>query len=296
VTRLRIGTRGSELARWQSDHVAGLLRALGHDVEVQIFTTRGDVILDKPLPEIGGKGLFTAELEAALRQGVIDLAVHSLKDLPTEDAPGLAVVAIPERADPRDALVGPRPGAAASLAGLPRGARVGTSSLRRRAQLLEQRPDLRVLDVRGNVGTRLRKLDEGQYDALLLACAGLDRLGLGHRIDVRLGGDWLCAAGQGALGIQGRADDDAVNKALAALDHPATRTECEAERGVLAGLGGGCSLPLGVRAVAGAELLIQAALLLPDGTDAVRARGSSAEQVIRSLHDGQASRILDALA
>jgi len=305
VERLVLGTRGSKLARWQSDHIADVLRARhGVEVEVRVFSTRGDRILDKPLPEIGGKGLFTAELEEALRSGEIDLAVHSLKDLPTEEPEGLAVVAVPRRADSRDALCLPD-AAAGSLASLPAGAVVGTSSLRRRAQLQRLRPDLRVADVRGNVDTRLRKLDEGQYGALLLACAGLDRLGLGDRIAERLDRPWLGAAGQGALGVQSRVDDDGVRPLLAALDDKPARLEVTAERSVLAILGGGCSLPLGVSAeVSGDRLTLSAVLMDPEGDTEIRAerKGEATQQgarrlgkiLCRDLMDRGAQALLDA--
>ena len=282
---LVIGSRGSRLALWQSEYVAELLRSVhGPDlqVEVRIFSTRGDEIQDKPLPEIGGKGLFTAELERALRDGEIQAAVHSLKDLPTELPPGLGVVAVPRRADPRDALVlsdDPREVAADqdgdprdNFASLARGAVVGTSSVRRRAQLLQTRPDLDIRDIRGNVPTRLGKLDAGQYDAVLLACAGLDRLELGHRIGKRLEPPWVSAPGQGAIAVEGRIDDIETLERLRQLEHRPTRIEIEAERTVLAALEGGCSLPLGVQAVAERSTLSLTALVLdPDGKRSLRA-------------------------
>jgi hydroxymethylbilane synthase len=289
-----IGSRGSRLALWQSEYVAELLRSvhgLDLEVEVRIFSTRGDQIQDKPLPEIGGKGLFTAELEEALRHGLIQAAVHSLKDLPTELPPGLGVVAVPRRADPRDALVvraDHREAAAAAgvdprdnFALLPPGAVVGTSSVRRRAQLLQTRPDLEIKDIRGNVPTRLRKLDEGQYDAILLACAGLDRLDLGDRIDRRLEHPWVGAPGQGAIAIEGRIDDIETLEQVRQLEHRATRIEIEAERTVLAALEGGCSLPLGVRAVADRSSLSLSALVLdPEG-----------KRSLRALRDGEATPV-----
>lgn len=290
--RIVIGTRGSALALWQSEHVAELLR-LAHrgavDVEVRTFTTKGDRIQDRPLPAIGGKGLFTAELEQALHEGDIDVAVHSLKDLPTEQPAGLGVLGMPPRADARDALVVRADHVAAflaavaedpeayeprdQLAALPEGATVGTSSLRRAAQLKALRPDLLTADIRGNVGTRLRKVEEGGYDATLLACAGLDRLGLGDRIQRRLDTPWLGAAGQGAIAVQGRAGDGDVAALLHPLEHRPTRLEVKAERGLLAALGGGCSLPLGVRGtVSGDRLILEAVLLDPEGTSELRAR------------------------
>ncbi len=242
---IRIGTRGSALARWQTDHVADLLRAAYADltVEVTVISTQGDRVLDQPLPLVGGKGLFTAELEAALHSGEIDCAVHSLKDLPTELGAGLIVGAIPQRADPADALVS-RDGH--TLATLPEGARIGTSSRRRAAQLLHTRPDLQMRDIRGNVDTRIRKaLDpDGDYDAILLAFAGLDRLGKADAISERIGFDRLLPApGQGALAIQCR-DDGESRDLLALLTHVPTATAVTAERAFLGELGSGCSLPV----------------------------------------------------
>ncbi len=247
---IRIGTRGSALARWQTDHVAGLLRAAYADlkVEITVISTQGDRVLDQPLPLVGGKGLFTAELEAALRGGEIDCAVHSLKDLPTELGDGLTVGAIPKRADPADALVSR---AGHTLATLPTGASVGTSSRRRAAQLLHARPDLQMRDIRGNVDTRIRKaLDpDGDYDAILLAFAGLDRLGKAAVISERIDFDRLLPApGQGALGIQCR-DDAESRDLLALLTHEPTATAVSAERAFLGELGSGCSLPVAAYAV-----------------------------------------------
>lgn len=242
---VRIGTRGSALARWQTDHVAELLQTAYTDltVEITVISTQGDRVLDQPLPLVGGKGLFTAELEAALRSGEIDCAVHSLKDLPTELGDGLIVGAIPQRADPADALVS-RGGH--TLATLPQGARIGTSSRRRAAQLLHARPDLQMRDIRGNVDTRIRKaLDpEGDYDAILLAFAGLDRLGKADVISERISfATLLPAPGQGALAIQCRDDADSRDL-LALLTHAPTATAVRAERAFLGELGSGCSLPV----------------------------------------------------
>ena len=220
----------------QSSLVArALTRATGRPVRLQIISTRGDRITDRPLAAIGGKGLFTAELEAALRAGEIDLAVHSLKDLPTEDPAGLTVAAIPERADPRDVLVG------AALEALPPGAMVGTGSLRRRCQLLAARPDLEVRGIRGNVDTRLRKRDEGEYDAVVLAAAGLDRLGIRRPDAHRLSPDRMVpAAGQGALAVQAATHRPEMLALLARVDHAPTRARVQAERAFLATYGGGC--------------------------------------------------------
>lgn len=260
--RLVLGTRGSALALAQSGQVAFQLGALtGAEVELRVLRTRGDEVQDRPLPEVGGKGLFTAELELALRAGVIDLAVHSLKDLPTEAPEGLMLGAYPEREDPRDALIG------GALAELPPAARVGTGSARRQVQLLALRPDLQVLGVRGNVDTRLRKLQEGQYDALVLAMAGLSRLGLRPAGLVPLDpADCTPAPGQGALGLQCRADDVRMREHLALLDHAPTRAAVLAERAFLAALHGGCSVPAGALArVEGQTLRLRCAWADPAG-------------------------------
>jgi len=251
---LRLGTRGSALARWQTDHVAGLLAEAwpGLACEVVLFRTQGDRVLDTPLPLIGGKGVFTAELEAALQGGEIDLAVHSLKDLPTggpapfETGAGarrLTLGAVPRRADARDVLVSR---AGFRLESLPHGATVGTGSPRRSAQLLHHRPDLRILEVRGNVDTRVRKAlaANSPYDAILLAHAGLERLGLADAISEVLPLEiMLPAPAQGALGIQCR-DEAPILSLLAPLNHDATRQSVDAERAFLVGLGGGCSVPI----------------------------------------------------
>lgn len=245
---IRIGTRKSQLALWQSRHVAALIEAAWPDVRCELHhvVTQGDTQLDRPLPEIGGKGLFTSELEEQLRQAQIDLAVHSLKDLPVEDAPGLTVGAIPAREDVRDVLIAPQ---GMSLMELPTGAVVGTSSLRRQAQILAARPDIEVRPIRGNVETRLRKVAEGEYDAAVMAAAGLVRLGLTGAI-----AEWftpelmLPAPGQGALGIQCRADDASILELLAPLDDPAARISAQCERRLLWALGGGCSAPIGAAA------------------------------------------------
>jgi len=244
---LTIATRESRLAMWQAEHVRDLLGSrLGVEVTLLGMTTRGDLILDRTLAKVGGKGLFVKELETALEQGHADLAVHSLKDVPMDLPPGFALAAVLEREDPRDALVSPR---YASLAELPPGACVGTSSLRRVAQLAATRPDLRIEPLRGNLDTRLRKLDEGQYDAIVLAAAGLVRLGLVERIRARFAvAQMLPAAGQGALGIEVRADDAELRQALAALIHRPTWLAVHAERAVSRGLGGSCSMPLAAHA------------------------------------------------
>jgi hydroxymethylbilane synthase len=275
------------LALRQARQVAAQLSAHGIASELVTYTTIGDRILDRPLNAIGEKGLFTAELEADLLAGRTDCAVHSLKDLPTADPEGLTIVALLEREDPRDALV-TRPGVTArSLHELPHGARIGTSSLRRRAQLRALRPDLDVQELRGNVGTRLRKIDEGQVDAALLAAAGLRRLGLGDRIVALLDPpEWLGAPGQGAIAVQARADDAAMGAVLATLDHAATRVAITAERALLAALEGGCQVPIGAAMMAtpgGFEL--HGVIASIDGQQVVR--GSIAVDVNNPAHAGQ---------
>jgi hydroxymethylbilane synthase len=242
---LRFGTRGSALARWQTDHVIDLIRAARPHIQIEceVISTRGDRVLDTPLPMIGGKGVFTQELEAALLGSRIDCAVHSLKDLPTETPAGLIVAAIPPRAHGHDVLVS-RQGY--TIATLPRGARVGTSSLRRSAQLLKTRPDLRILDLRGNVDTRVRKAlaDDSAYDAIVLARAGIERLGFGGVIsEVIAIDDMLPAPGQGAIAVQSR-DEFTLIELLSPIHHAATAMAVTAERAFLAGLGGGCSVPV----------------------------------------------------
>lgn len=248
---LRIATRKSALALWQAEHVAALLRAAhpGLAVELVPMSTRGDEILDQPLASIGGKGLFLKELEVAMLEGRADLAVHSLKDVPVQLEPGFTLPAILPRADAADAFVS---NDHADLAALPLGARVGTSSLRRQAQLRAWRPDLQLLDLRGNVGTRLGKLDAGGYDAIVLACAGLERLGLASRIRARLAApDWLPAPGQAAIAIEARDNHPGVAALLAALDDADTRLTVSAERAMNQALGGSCTVPIGAWCVLG---------------------------------------------
>lgn len=271
-TTLKIGTRGSALARWQTDHIAEALRAAhpGLSVEVVIISTRGDRVLDTPLPLLGGKGAFTAELESALLSGEIDCAVHSLKDLPVTDPPGLTVAAIPERADPRDVLIS-RDGYI--LDDLPYGAQIGTSSPRRAAQLRHYRRDLTTLDVRGNIDTRVKKaLDPaGDYDAILLAAAGLMRLGMDAVITELLPTEvMLPAPGQAALAVQAL-DGSPAAGLLAALDHAPTRAAVTAERTFLKGLGGGCALPVAAHAAIDGDILTLRGLVIsPDGSQVWR--------------------------
>lgn len=244
-----IGTRSSKLALWQAEYVKKQLENKYKElkVELKLMTTKGDKILDAPLAKIGGKGLFTKELEAAMLAGNIDIAVHSLKDMPTEVPAGLVISAITKRFDAGDAMVSNK---YKNLTELPAGARVGTSSLRRRAQLLHARPDLRIEDLRGNVNTRLSKLDNGEYDAIILAVAGLKRLGFGGRITEVLPKKMvLPAVGQGALAIETRAGDDRIQQLIAFLNDNETVKCAETERAFLARVEGGCQVPVGVYAV-----------------------------------------------
>ena len=237
-----IATRESRLALWQAEHVQALLRARGHSVELLGMTTKGDQILDRSLSKVGGKGLFVKELEVALEEGRAHIAVHSLKDVPMELPEGFALACVMEREDPRDAFVSPR---YASLEALPQGAVVGTSSLRRQVLLQALRPDLKIEPLRGNLDTRLRKLDEGQYDAIVLAAAGLKRLKMGERIRATFAPTaMLPAAGQGALGIEVRSDRQDLIDALAPLAHIPTWLTVTAERAVSRAMGGSCSMPL----------------------------------------------------
>ena len=266
---IRLGTRGSALALAQSRWVAGQLSAQGCAVQLEIIHTTGDRIHDRAFNPQDGRGVFVAEIERALTEGAIDLAVHSMKDLPGEMPAALRLAAVPLREDPRDVLVG---GSARTLAALRPGAVVGTSSLRRRAQLLAARPDIQVADMRGNVDTRLRKLDEGHYDAICLAAAGLHRLGLAARVTEYFdAARVLSAVGQGALALQTRADEHRFDAALAPLHHEPTCQAVRAERRVLAALGGGCAVPLGVLGtVDGEHITVTAVLCSLDGKKIVR--------------------------
>jgi hydroxymethylbilane synthase len=280
--KLTIASRGSQLALWQARWVEARLSELGHQCHIEIIKTTGDKITDTPLAQLGattgGKGLFTKEIEEALLDGRADLAVHSLKDLPTELPKGLAIAAVPERDDPRDALIG------RTLAELESGETVGTSSLRRAAQLRRLRPDLRLESIRGNVDTRLRKLDEGQYAAIVLASAGLRRLGWADRIAEILPPETMCpAVGQGALAIETRADGPA-RAACAALDHADTNAAVAAERAFLRALGGGCQVPIGAYAsVEGQRLHLHGLVIAPDGSQAVAGDSAGAAQAAEEL-------------
>ncbi len=279
---LTIGSRGSQLALWQARHIAARLETRGVSTSVQIIKTTGDHLQTASLMQAGGKGLFTKEIEEALLDGAIDLAVHSLKDLPTEMPAGLAIAAIPEREDPRDALVGAR------LDELKQGACVGTSSGRRAAQLRVLRPDLNIEAIRGNVDTRIRKLKQGQYDAIMLAAAGLSRLGLKEEIAEIFSPQQICPApGQGALALETR-ERDAAFDICAELNHEAANLAVVSERAVLAALGGGCQLPMGAFAeLRGDSLAVIAIVLSQDGARHVRANAtgapSAAEQLGRAV-------------
>ena len=267
---LTIGSRGSQLALWQAHWIQAQLEALGQECRLEIIHTTGDKITDVALSKVGTKGLFTKEIEEALLSGEIDLAVHSLKDMPTDLPPGLTLAAIPEREDPRDALIGGR------LAEIAQHARIGTSSLRRAAQLRAIRPDLEIENIRGNLDTRLRKLDEGKYDAIVLASAGLRRLGWAHRISELLEPEVMCpAVGQGALAVETRMDGGAAFQISRRLEHLPTRTAVTAERAVLASLGGGCQVPIGAHATIEAGMIhLQAIVVSPDGTQLIRKQSS----------------------
>ena len=303
-SRLIIASRESRLALWQAVHIQSRLAALYPQCSVEILgmTTRGDQILDRPLSQIGGKGLFIKELEVAMEEGRADLAVHSLKDVPMEMPEGFALTAIAQREDPRDAFVSSRYD---GLDALPAGAVVGTSSLRREAILRASYPHLKIEPLRGNLDTRLRKLDEGQYAGILLAAAGLKRLGLGERVRAVIDPeDMLPAVGQAALGIEIRADRPDLAQALAALNHPPTALCTHAERAVSRGLGGSCTTPMGAYATLEGEAMhLRAVLGLPDGSQALQAqqRGrvtdlaqaeALGQQVARQLREQGADALL----
>jgi hydroxymethylbilane synthase len=305
-----IGSRGSKLALWQTEWVKAQLEALGAGVSIriEILKTKGDVMRDVPLATIGGQGAFTKELEVALLERRIDIAVHSLKDLPTIIPEGLSIAATPERQDARDALILPTGADAgsASIKNLPEGATVGTSSLRRIAQLRNIRPDVRIKDLRGNVDTRLRKLDEGEFDAIILACAGLRRLGLAGRISAPIETEeMLPAVSQGALGIETRADDAETIALVSRLDHAPTRAAILAERALLRQLGGGCQVPIAAHAeVSSNTLRLDGLVAALSGDEIIRdaiegeatdAESAGATLSARLLERG-AARLLESLA
>ncbi len=293
--RLRVGTRGSPLALAQTEEALSHLRKAHADLEFETveIRTHGDEGYREDLgTPWDGKRAFTKRIEEALRDGKVDLAVHSLKDVPTESVPGLEMTAVPPRADPRDALVA---GANRSLSSLPPGTRVGTSSLRRKAQLLAEWPQLRIVDLRGNVGTRLRRLDAQEYDAVVVAAAGLARLGLGERrpqpIDPAL---VTPAPGQGALAIETRTADAHLHALIKAIDDPAARTATDAERSLSARLGGGCNVPFGALAtLEEGSLLLRAMVASPDGRRIVRAMRQAPAGEAQATVDAVAARLLE---
>ena len=283
---IRIGSRGSQLALWQAHHIAALLQAQGHEVTIATIQTTGDRLQGVPFARVGSKGMFTKEIEEALFAGTIDLAVHSLKDLPTElDAP-FVIAAVTERVDPRDVFVSV---GFAGMDELPAGARVGTSSLRRQSQLRSRWPDLQYVEFRGNVDTRLRKLNEGQVEAAVLAAAGLDRLERTEWVRERFAEDVLCPApGQGALAIECRAGDEQTHAAMQILEHTQTRFAVTAERTALAALGGGCQVPIGAYCRRDGDVYrISGCVSSPDGATVLRAehRGSEPMALGAALAD-----------
>jgi hydroxymethylbilane synthase len=278
--KIVIATRKSELALWQANHVAGLLRDRHPALVVELLpmVTQGDIILDRPLAQIGGKGLFLKELERALLREQADIAVHSMKDVPMEEVPGLTIDVVLERANPCDALLS---NSGLGLMELPAGSRVGTSSLRRQCQLMSSRPDLQVADLRGNVNTRIRKLQEGEYDAIILACAGLERLGMAELVTETLAPPaWLPAATQGTIGVQCRQGDSAVSSLIQPLLDPETALRTRAERSVATRLQGSCQVPLAVFATTtSSHLQVTGLVGTPDGLSVLRseAEGYSSE-------------------
>jgi hydroxymethylbilane synthase len=266
---LRIGSRGSQLALWQANHIAKLLRARGHAVEIEIIHTTGDKITDVALAQVGTKGMFTKEIEEALAAGQVDLAVHSLKDLPTELPAGFEIVAITERQDPHDAFCSRL---YSRIEDLRQGARVGTSSLRRQAQIKAVRPDLDVHPLRGNVDTRLRKLEQGEYDAIILAAAGLQRLDRMELVKQIIPANVMCpAAGQGALAIEIRFGDEVLRNVLSFLDDRTARTATTCERALLNRMGGGCQVPIGAFAeLRQGKLHLESVVADPDGSRVLR--------------------------
>jgi hydroxymethylbilane synthase len=294
VKHLRIGTRGSLLAKWQAEYVRKqLFQLAGVEGEIVIIKTSGDKLPQSALTQIGGKGIFIKELEDALLEEAIDVAVHSVKDIPTDTPGRLSFPAVCRRDDVRDCLVS---ASGAALADLRRGARVGTGSLRRQAQLRHIRPDLDVRDLRGNVDTRLRKVESGEYDAVMLAKAGLDRLGCSHRISEVLSPD-VCmpAVGQGAIAVECRANDTQSADVLEKLDHAETRTAIMAERALLSAIQGGCQVPLGAWArIERAELVLEACVCSVDGVHYVKQRATAPPEQARALGEQMARLLIDA--
>jgi hydroxymethylbilane synthase len=298
MAHLRIGSRGSQLALWQANHISASLQQKGHTVAIDVIKTTGDKITDVALAKVGTKGMFTKEIEEALHEGRVDLAVHSLKDLPTELPAGFMLAAIPVREDPRDVFLSVN---YYRIEDLPVRARVGTSSLRRQAQLGALRSDLEIIPLRGNVDTRLRKLHSGEFDAIILAAAGITRLGLTSAVREYIAPEQMCpAAGQGALAIETRADDVQTCAALKFLDHPQTRSAVECERAALNALGGGCQVPIGAYAEpAQGGLRLRAVVASPDGSEIVREQKTGSDpnrlgqEVGRALLARGAQRILN---
>ena len=286
MSELVIGSRGSKLALWQANHIAAQLQAKGHTTRIEIIQTTGDKITDVALSKVGTKGLFTKEIEEALLAGTIDLAVHSAKDMPTDLPPGLVLSAFPERQDPRDAIIGE----------MPENAIVGTSSLRRAAQLKTARPDVDIRDLRGNVDTRLRKQAEGQYNAILLAAAGLIRLGWQDRITRYLDPlEFVPAVGQGALAIETRDDGGKGHSIVAQMDDPETRARLTAERAALKALGGGCQVPMGAHAVLdGDTLRVHGIVVSLDGATTFRAHAEGPAANAEAIGAELGQRLLNA--
>ena len=278
MARLKIGSRGSQLALWQANHISALLRQRGHRVELEIIKTTGDKILDVALAQVGTKGMFTKEIEDALAEKRVDLAVHSLKDLPTELPLGFELVAITERVNPHDVFLSVHYDC---LDALPKGAKVGTSSLRRQAQLKAFRPDLNIHPLRGNVDTRVRKLEQGEYDAIILAAAGLTRLGKTRLVKEYLSESFMCpAAGQGALGIEIRAGDAKMRELLGFLNNPDSRAATICERTLLNQLGGGCQVPIGAFAeVKDGKLRLTGVVARADGSEVLREQQTGTDPV-----------------
>lgn len=305
IQNIRIATRQSRLALWQTEYVADTLRRAHPGIEIEIIpmTTRGDEILDRSLAKVGGKGLFIKELEVAMMEDRADIAVHSMKDVPWDLPDGMRIGAVLQRADPGDAIAA-KPGLD-SLAKLPEGARVGTSSLRRQAQIRHVRPDLQVEPVRGNVETRLRKMDEGEFDAVILAAAGLKRLGLGERITGRLEiEECLPAVGQGIIGIECKSSDEAVLEALRAIEHTKTRYCLEGERSVAAQLQASCESPIAAYGeLRDGELFLRGVVAKPDGSTLLRGqvRGASTDarrlgkELVADLRNQGAQELLESL-
>lgn len=299
-TELVIGTRGSKLALWQSEHIKGMVEQItGLPVRLKVIKTTGDKILDVPLAKVGGKGLFTKELEVALMAGEVDMCVHSMKDVPTELPEGLFIAAMPERVDARDVIVS---GKGYTLDTLPEGARVGTSSLRRVAQVRHLRPDVEIVDVRGNLDTRMRKAEEGQVDAVILAAAGITRMGWADRIAHYVEPEQMISAvGQGAIGVEIREDDEEMRHVMEHIGHPETMECVTAERIVMRRLEGGCQVPIGAYArVEGPTMVMDAMVGSLDGSTIVRRRIEGpaedpvglGERMVHELLDGGAGDIL----